>query len=379
MTTVDWAIVAFVALMALWGYWQGLLVSALSLLGFAAGAFAGSRLVPLLLSEGSRSPYAPLFTLLGALVIGALGAVLLESVGAEARERLTFRFARGLDGAAGGLLFAALGLALVWIGGAVALQTPGARALRKDIQRSTILARLNRELPPTGPVLNALARFDPLPTIEGPVANVPEPNAAILKRPGVDAARGGVVRVLGTACGLAIAGSAWVARPQVVVTNAHVVAGEHDTVVETGSGARFAATAIAFDVSNDVAILRVPGLDSRALEFDPDPSRGESVAILGYPLDGPFAASVGRLGTTRAVISVDTYGSGPLTRSMTALRGDIRSGNSGGPAVDTHGRVATTVFAATTRGRAGGFGVPNAVVKRVLRGAESPVGTGSCA
>ena len=67
MTAVDWIIVAFVALMALWGYAQGLIVSALSLAGFAAGAFAGSRLAPLLLDQGSSSPYAPLFSLVTAL------------------------------------------------------------------------------------------------------------------------------------------------------------------------------------------------------------------------------------------------------------------------------------------------------------------------
>ena len=51
---------------------------------------------------------------------------------------------------------------------------------------------------------------------------------------------------------------------------------------------------------------------------------------------------------------------------MTALRGLVRPGNSGGPVVDGDGRVVTTVFAATTRGPRGGYGVPNAVVRRAL-------------
>ena len=61
MTPVDWIIVLFVLVMALWGFLQGLIVGALSLIGFAAGAVAGARLAPLLLNEGSHSPYAPLF------------------------------------------------------------------------------------------------------------------------------------------------------------------------------------------------------------------------------------------------------------------------------------------------------------------------------
>ena len=64
---------------------------------------------------------------------------------------------------------------------------------------------------------------------------------------------------------------------------------------------------------------------------------------------------------------------------MTALRGLVRSGNSGGPMVDAEGRVVTTIFAATTRGPRGGYGVPNAVVRRALRAPGGPVSTGPCA
>ena len=81
-----------------------------------------------------------------------------------------------LDGVGGGLLVACLGLFLVWIGGAVALQTPGARELREPIQRSAILKELNEVLPPSGPILQALARFDPFPSITGPSANVGPPD-----------------------------------------------------------------------------------------------------------------------------------------------------------------------------------------------------------
>jgi S1-C subfamily serine protease len=78
-------------------------------------------------------------------------------------------------------------------------------------------------------------------------------------------------------------------------------------------------------------------------------------------------------------MSSDAYGRGPVERSMTALRGLVRSGNSGGPMVDGDGRVVTTVFAATTRGPRGGYGVPNQVVRRALADAGGPVSTGPCA
>ena len=178
MTAVDWIIVAFVALMALWGYAQGLIVSALSLAGFAGGAFVGSRLAPLLLDQGSSSPYAPLFSLVSALMVGGLAAIVFEALGEGIRRRMSFRAADVLDGIGGAVLVATLGLGLVWIAGAVALQTPGARELRQDIQRSAILSKLNEALPPSGPLLNALARADPFPRIRGPGGRRSRPDAA---------------------------------------------------------------------------------------------------------------------------------------------------------------------------------------------------------
>src|SRR3954452_23361930 len=160
MTALDWIIVAFTVLMALWGYSQGLVVGALSLVGFLAGAFLGSRIGPLVLSDGAHSPYAPLFALTGAFLIGGVLATGLEVLGFRLRHRLGPTLGL-LDGVGGAVLIAVAGLLGCWISRAVALQTPGARNLRKDIQRSVILKALNKELPPSGSVLNALARFDP--------------------------------------------------------------------------------------------------------------------------------------------------------------------------------------------------------------------------
>ena len=379
MTTLDWLIIGFVALMALWGYGQGLIISGLSLAGFTVGAFAGSRLAPLLLDQGSHSPYAPLFSLITALMLGGLVAIVFEAVGVGLRRRAScFPGADVVDSIGGAALVAMLGLALVWITGAVALQTPGARQFRKDIQRSAILRQLNEVLPPSGPILNALARVDPFPRISGPEADVPPPNRRILRDADVKGARDSVVRVLGVACGLAVQGSGWVAAPEIVVTNAHVVAGEDDTTVKRDGGDELDAQAIAFDSHNDVAVLRVPGLEAPALKLRMSGEVGEQVAILGYPKNGPYRAEPGRLGATRTVISQDAYGNGPVQRRMTSLRGRIRSGNSGGPAVDETGGVVATVFAATTSGTQGGFGVPPGIVRSAVQKADGPVDTGPC-
>src|SRR5215217_157665 len=168
--------------MAVWGYGQGLIAGALSLVGFAVGAFIGSRLGPLLLEDGSHSPYAPLFALLGAVMIGGVFASGLELLGFHLRRRLGERLWL-LDGVGGSALVACLGLFLVWIGGAVALQTPGARELREPIQRSAILKELNEVLPPSSAIIQALARFDPFPSIRAPSANVPAPDPKVARDP----------------------------------------------------------------------------------------------------------------------------------------------------------------------------------------------------
>ncbi|MDQ4041065.1 MAG: MarP family serine protease [Actinomycetota bacterium] len=382
MTVLDWVILAFASLMAMYGYAQGFVVGALSLAGFAGGAFLGTRLGPELLPEGAASPYAPLFGLLGALTAGAVLAAGLEGVGFAVRRRLgDGRGIHAVDGLLGAALTTCVAVGIAWIGGAVALQSAQDADVRRTVQRSLLLRELNQALPPSGSILNALARFDPFPRIQGPPADVPPPNSAIARDPDVRAAGEGVVRVLGTACGLGIAGSGWVARPGVVVTNAHVVAGTEDTTVQgQGDDARHDAQAIHFDATNDVAVLAVDGLDARSLRLASDPRAGTAGAVLGYPGNGPYDVEPARLGGTRTVMSQDAYGRGPVRRSIASLRADVRSGNSGGPMVDAAGRVVTTVFAATVGGqRAGGYGIPNDVVRAALERARGAVDTGPCA
>ncbi len=382
MTAVDWTIVALVVVMAAVGWRQGFVVGVLSVAGFIGGALLGTRLGPELLPEGPESPYAPMFGLLGALLGGAILATGLEGLGAAVRNRLVFPGLQAVDGLLGALLSAGLGLGIAWIAGAVALHSPGATDLRADIQRSEILRRLNAVLPPSGPILNALARFDPFPQLDGPDAGVPPPRAAIARDADVRAAGDSVVRILGTACGLGVSGSGWVAAPGLVVTNAHVVAGQDDTVVQLrGTGERLEATPVAFDVRNDLAVLRVGGLDgARPLPIADDAPRGRAAAILGFPHNGPYDVRAGRVGRTTVVLTQDARGSGPLRRRITSLRGLVRSGNSGGPMVDGEGRVVTTIFAAS-RGaaRRGGYGVPNEITREALAASDGgEVDTGPC-
>jgi S1-C subfamily serine protease len=383
---LDWIIVAFALILAFFGFRQGFLVGALSFGGFVLGAFLGTRVGPLLLPKGSASPYAPAFGLLGALLGGAILASGLEGLGFRLRRFMIVPGMGLLDGVLGAALGAALALGIVWIAAAVAGQTSGDNQLRADIQRSAILRRLNEVLPPSGSILNALARLDPIPSITGPSPDVAAPAPAVAHAPGVENASRSVVRVDGTACGLAIEGSGWVAGPELVVTNAHVVAGEQDTTVEIdGQQPSLRAQALDFNPTVDLAILRVPGLSLPSLSFASDAASGTAGAILGYPENGPFNVQPARIGRTQDVLTQNAYGEGPVTRLLTPLRGLVRPGNSGGPLVSVEGQVLTTVFAATVGTTPkGGYGVANETVESVLREAAEherageQVGTGQC-
>lgn len=379
MTRVDVLALVFVALAAFIGFRKGLIASALSLIGIVVGAVIGARLAPYLLAQGSSSPYTPLVGLAGA----AIGAVLLETVGtvggALARRRLRAPALQTTDTAGGLVLGAVAGFVVVWVVGAVALHFPGQSDLRRGAQSSLVLQRLNHLVPPRR-LMSALDRVDPFPTIVGPDAPAEPPDRRVLSQPGVRQAASSVLRVIGTACGLGVSGSGWVGGTELVVTAAHVVAGQSDTTVEPPGGVpRLRAHAVYFDRRNDVAVLRVPGLDAAPLRVT-SPQVGASVAILGFPESGPFRITPARIGRTATVLARDAYGRGPVTRTITSIGGAVRHGNSGGPAVDARGRVQTTVFAARPGGDVG-YGIPGPIVRSALSGAASrePVSTGDCA
>jgi len=376
VATADWIVIGVVVLAGLYGLATGLVRGALSLAGFALGAYVGARVAPELLREGS--PYAPLVALGGAVLGGFLFQSLAGLVGGALRTSLgAVPGLRALDSGAGLLFGAAAGVLLCWAVGAVLLYLPGQSELRRAVQESAILSRINEEFPPER-LLETLERVDPLGAFLGPPAVVPPPDSALARDPDVVAASKSVVRVTGIACGLGIEGSGWIGGPGLVVTNAHVVAGIDRPRVDRSEGPGRRATVVVFDVKNDLAVLRVSGLEGRPLPLV-DPERGVPVALVGYPENGPLTRTPGRLGGTAKAISRDAYGRGPVTRAVTAIRGVVKPGSSGGPGVDALGRVRTTVFARRP-GDTGGYGIPADLVRAALdRAGTTPVPATGCA
>ena len=373
MNTADWIAVVVITLAAFGGMRRGLVTSVLSLAGLVVGAVLGARIAPGLVGDGSA--YVPLVALGGVAAGATIGHTLGSLAGSSARNTLAvLPPLRILDSAAGGFLGLAFGLAICWSVGAVILYLPGQTELRRLAQESAVVSSLTEALPPER-VMDALGRIDPFGALRGPSAGVAPPEPAIARDPEVRAARGSVVRIRGIACGLGVEGSGWIVRRGLVVTNAHVVAGVDTPVVDRRDGRTNDAQIVAFDARNDIAVLRVRGLRGRALELS-DPERGDAGALLGFPRNGPYRVTPVRLGRTARLGARDAYGRLQLQRPIVALRGDVRSGNSGGPVVDGEGRVVATVFA-QRRGSEEGYAVPNAQVRSALGRIGSPLQT-SC-
>jgi len=375
VSTADWVVIGVLVLSGLYGLTRGLVRGALSLAGFALGAYLGARIAPTLLDDGS--PYAPLIALGAAVTAGSLLSSLAGILGMTLRASMgAIPGLRTLDSLAGGLLGLVAGVFLSWTVGAVLLYLPGQSELRRAVQESTILSRINEEFPPER-LLETLERVDPLGVVVGPPAVVPPPNNALTRDSDVIAASRSVVRVTGFACGLGVEGSGWIVRRGLVVTNAHVVAGIEQPRVDRRDGPGHTATVVGFDPKNDLAVLRVPGLRGRPLPLA-EPQRGVPVALVGYPGNGPRTRVPGRLGATGKAISRDAYGKGPVTRTVTAIRAHVRPGSSGGPGVDARGRVRTTVFARRP-GDVGGWGIPSELVRVTLAEAGTRPLSTSCA
>lgn len=380
MSILDIFILLFIVLVVARGARTGFLAGVFSLAGVVLGVSLGSRLAPLLVPENESLVFRAGVTLASILAFAVLGDVLARAIGGSIRSRLTSSASTKLDGLGGAVLGLALSLTLVWVVGLFVLQAPPLTSLHPSVKESQIIQALNERMPSRF-FTQAVAKLDPLPQIRAPQANVEDPDESIVQDPDVSAATSSAVRITGIACGYGVEGSGWVAAPNLVVTNAHVVAGETVTHVQaSGTGARKRARVVFFDSKNDIAILRVRNLGLPPLRIA-EPTTGEPVAVLGFPENGPLDIRPGRTGETRRVISTDAYNNGPVERTVTSFRVYVRPGNSGGPVVNADGEVVSTVFASRANSSNSGYGVPSQLVQRRLEVASArakPISTGPC-
>lgn len=338
MNWVDTVIVAVLIVSGMRGFYVGAVAQALTVLGVWLGLVVGVLLVPLLagrVSGSARSLVTMLVILVCMLLLGAAGEVL----GRKARgslQRIRLDLPDAVLGVAIGLVAA---MFAVWVFGTV-LAASRYPTLNRALRDSSLLRATDRVMPPLPDLFARVESFlssRGYPVIfvnlpPGLVAPAELPEDANI-RSAFTAAQSSTVKIVGRACDLVETGSGFVAAPGLVVTNAHVVAGESRRQVVDASGTHDAAV-ILFDPNLDVAVLRVPGLADPPLAIRSEPvARATTGAIMGYPLGGRLQGTPAAVNTRIQATGLNIYGTGLTSRSIYELNGDVQPGNSGGPLV----------------------------------------------
>lgn len=390
MNVLDWVLVAVAAVYALSGYWQGFVAGAFATAGLLIGGFFGVWLAPVALGNAAPSLWISLGALLIVILSASLGQAVLQWAGARIRDRITWQPVRAVDAVGGAALSAAAVLVVAWVLG-VAVSGSRLAGITPAVRSSAVLAQVDRVLPLQA--TEALHRFNNVvgttffprylePFAPEHIVAVPEGDPATLNDPDVRAAEESTFKVHGAnQCGRGVEGSGFLYAPGRVMTNAHVVAGVESPEVEIG-GDRVSARVVLYDPDLDVAVL---ALDTRGLpylEFESTVQPKESVAVLGFPQDGPYDVQSGRIRAEQRLSSPDIYGEGKVLRQVLSMRVLVRPGNSGGPVVNTDGDVVGLVFAASVTDKQTGYALTaDQVAESASIGvtASRRVDTGDCA
>lgn len=371
------------------GWVQGFVTNLTGMIGLIVGGVIAVTGAPWVLPDETPTLQRSLLALVLVVGCAAIGQAAGTFVGSSLRSASRGRSVRLADSVAGAGLGMAVVLVASWaLGGAVtAASVP---YLSSAARNSTILAGVDAVMPDRAReslrALEDLVDTTVFPRYLDPFESeqttpIGPPDRATLNRPGVRTARDSVVKVTGVAeCQRGVEGSGFVYARGRVMTNAHVVAGVDEPMVEL-AGRRSPARVVLFDPDLDVAVLAVDGLRADPLSFGAAAQPGDDVAILGYPQNGPFDARAGRIRSRRTLSSPDIYERGQARRETYAVRGLVRSGNSGGPLVDADGAVVGVIFAASLSDDATGYALTAAQVATNAdagTAASEPVDTGGC-
>ena len=355
---LDLILIALAAAFAVAGYRQGFIVGILSFAGFLGGAAVGASFAPALarsLVQGSAQQ--ALVAIVAVFVAAMIGQLLASAIGAAVRSRVHWRPATLMDSVAGAAVSVLSVLLIAWLIGSAVVNAPFAM-VTAQVQRSAVLHAVDGVMPAGARTMfsdfRSLLASGPYVQVFGalgaePALTVGPPNPAVLGSAGLARSRDSIVKVMGVApsCQRRIEGSGFVISPHHVLTNAHVVAGvTQNQTVTTRQGLRFSASVVLFDPQRDLAVLWVPRLNARALNFAGPANLGDEAIVAGYPRDHPFTVVPARVGDDQLAQAPDIYQSKEVTRQIYSIRADVEPGNSGGPLLAPDGRVDGVVFAA---------------------------------
>jgi uncharacterized membrane protein required for colicin V production len=389
---VDVLVVLLALLAAVSGARQGVVIALPAFIGVVLGAIAGIKLAPLVV-DLFESPAARVALAVATVVfLVALGETFGVWVGNKLRARIRSPKLSGVDSSLGAIVQGVVVFVVAWLIALPLTSVAGLPGLARAINDSSVLGGVNSVMPQSAQRLPAELRKlldeSGLPNVldpfqQAPIQEIEPPDTSLQADDVVRDLRPSVLKIRGNApsCSRALEGSGFVVAPQRVMTNAHVVAGTEEVAVETTEG-RMDARVVYFDPGTDLAILAVPQLEADPLSFVREPAQaGDDAIVLGFPLDGPYTATPARVRQRYNLRGPDIYDSSTVQRDVYTVRGEVRSGNSGGPLVDPQGRVIGVVFGASVEDPDTGFALTAAEVREEVEAAPAygvEVETGAC-
>lgn len=388
LTVLDLVLILALLSYLVYGLRNGFFVTVGGIAGFAAGAVAAFFAVPLV-SEFVQDPGWRLTAIVAAaVVLVVMGNGLGTMVGRQIRGAVRIRPLRAVDRLVGGavnLVVSALVMSML----AFSISSLGVPFVSQQLAESKVI-RFIDGMTPT-PVKATMAELrstvigNGIPTLieglEGAPA-LPVPDAST-DTPALNTAAESVLKIAGTAyqCGQNQTGTGFVVSDDRVITNAHVVAGVSEPVVEMPDGGAMPGRVVYFDTTHDLAVLAVDGLTLAPLPLSSDLPDGSSAAFAGYPHGGPFQSKPATVQDITTVLVPDIYGNNPSPEEIYRLAGDVQPGNSGGPLLTMDGQVAGVIFAKATQDSDLGFAITMDDLSPVASQAAAmtaPVSSGQC-
>ncbi|MEX2533124.1 MAG: MarP family serine protease [Nitriliruptoraceae bacterium] len=384
LNLLDMALAVAVVLMARAGYRSGLIAGIAGWVGVIAGVMLFFWLTPKIMDFFAAGSSTVWFVITVAMlaVFMTLTSQVAQRIGRALTRVVRATPLRGIDRIAGmGGAVLTFGL-IVWLLLPVAGFVPGAVSTQvRESVAFSVLQRTTPEPPDALTVLGTLIDVSRIPDVfdhlrttadtGSPPADIAVP-ADIVQR-----ATAATVRVTSVGCGSLSVGSGWTARDNLVVTNAHVVAGTDEVTVRLPDGKTRVATVVRFDAKRDLAVLAIENLGLQPLALASSVADSDAVAI-GYP-EGqrtPRVAAV-TVREQRMTIGSDIYGDKPANREVVFLAAALRLGDSGAPVIDAKGHVVGVVFAVSTARSTTAYALASVEVETVLAGPETD-GAGRC-
>ncbi|ANW19557.1 colicin V synthesis protein [Streptomyces clavuligerus] len=343
------------------GYRQGFVVGILSVIGFLGGGLIAIYLLPVIWAEltdkSEVSTTAAVVAVVVVILCASVGQAFTTHLGNKLRRYITWTPARALDATGGALVNVVAMLLVAWLIGS-ALAGTALPTLGKEVRNSKVLLGVSRVMPEQAfswfNDFSSVLAQNGLPQVFSPFSNEPitevrPPDPALVGSPVAARAKQSIVKVTGTAqsCNKSLEGTGFVFGERRVMTNAHVVGGVDEPTVQIGGeGRRYDARVVLYDWERDIAVLDVPDLKARPLEFtEADAGSGDGAIVAGFPENGAYDVRSARVRGRINANGPDIYHRGTVRRDVYSLYTTVRQGNSGGPLLTPEGKVYGVIFA----------------------------------